>query len=293
MTTQDQIITICILAFIGIPLGTFTAIKTINKLSRPPVNALNRTGDIELVDYIEPTRPQQIFNYPDLLESTHERFSNHVGYGRVPSMPPSYHTVDRWYIHSSLENNINLDFAWVIFFFISILIISLLIRKYRKEKLLLILIWILKFGFFVNSVYAMSILIPFSFYEIDFRDSFDWKFNSYGVKPKISYHNLQTLTNDIELLLLSLTNDVNYSMSLSFISSYNVWKDNKEKIDPLFINDAIIVNKESDPVLITQFIMQSLNEKGLFITNWLFKDDIINKIDPVILTVTVAIKVEI
>ena len=80
-------------------------------------------------------------------------------------------------------------------------------------------------------------------------------------------------------------------MSLSFISSYNVWKDNKEKIDPLFIHDAIIVNKESDPVLITQFIMQSLNEKGLFITNRLFKDDIINKIDPVILTVTVAIKV--
>jgi hypothetical protein len=39
--------------------------------------------------------------------------------------------------------------------------------------------------------------------------------------------------------------------------------------------------------------MQNLNEKGLFITSWLFKDEIINKIDPVILTVTVAIKVEI
>lgn len=39
--------------------------------------------------------------------------------------------------------------------------------------------------------------------------------------------------------------------------------------------------------------MKNLNEKGLFITNWLFKDDIIIKIDPVILTVTVPIKVEI
>lgn len=45
MTTQDQIIIICILAFIAVPLGTFITIKTINKLSRPPVNALNRTAD--------------------------------------------------------------------------------------------------------------------------------------------------------------------------------------------------------------------------------------------------------
>ena len=50
---------------------------------------------------------------------------------------------------------------------------------------------------------------------------------------------------------------------------------------------------KSDPVLLTQFIMQSLNEKGLFLTKWFFRDDIINKIDPVILTVTVAINVEI
>ena len=67
------------------------------------------------MDYIEPTRPQQIFNYPDLLESTHERFSNSVGYGRVPSMPPSYHTVDRWNINSCLENSINLEFILIIF----------------------------------------------------------------------------------------------------------------------------------------------------------------------------------
>jgi hypothetical protein len=139
----------------------------------------------------------------------------------------------------------------------------------------------------------MAILIPFCSFDIDFRDSFEWKFNSFRNKPKISYFKLQTLTNDIELLLLSLTNDVNYSMSFSFIPSYNEWKDNKKKVHPLFINDAIIVNNESDPVLITQFIMQNLNEKGLFITSWLFKDEIINKIDPVILTVTVAIKVEI
>jgi len=39
--------------------------------------------------------------------------------------------------------------------------------------------------------------------------------------------------------------------------------------------------------------MKRLNEKGLFITNWLFNDSSINSMDPVILTVTVAIKVKI
>src|ERR1700678_108338 len=118
MTTQDQIITICVLVFIAVPLGTFTIIKTINKLSRPPVNTLVRSGDIELVDFIEPTRPQQIFNYPDLLES-HGRFSYYYDrisdYGRVPSYrtgsPPIYQSVDGFNINCVLknENIINQD----------------------------------------------------------------------------------------------------------------------------------------------------------------------------------------
>jgi hypothetical protein len=142
-----------------------------------------------------------------------------------------------------------------------------------------------------NSLYGLSILIPFSSFDIDFRDSFEWKFNSYRVKPKISYLSIQTLTQDINDLLDSLEDDANFSMSLSFISSYKEWKDNKEKVYPLFVNDAIIVNKESDPVLITEFIIRSLNDKGLLKTNWLFKDHLINSMDPIILTVTVRIKV--
>ena len=67
----------------------------------------------------------------------------------------------------------------------------------------------------------------------------------------------------------SLKDDENYSMSFSFISSYNEWQENKVKIHPLFIDDAIIINKESDPILITQFIMKRLDDKGLFITDWL------------------------
>ena len=145
----------------------------------------------------------------------------------------------------------------------------------------------------MNSLYTMSILIPFSSFDIDFRDSFDWKFNSYRFKPIISYMKLQSLTKDINLLLDSLANDVNYSMSLSFISSYKEWEKDKIKNHPLFIKDAIIINKESDSVLITQFIMENLDKKGYFITDWLFKDHSLNSMDPIILTVSVAIKVKI
>jgi hypothetical protein len=145
----------------------------------------------------------------------------------------------------------------------------------------------------MNSLYTMSLLIPFSLFEINFRDSFEWKFKSYRVKPMISYMKLQTLTKDINLLLLSLVDDVNYSMSLSFISSYKEWEKDKRKNHPLFIDDAIIINKESDSVLITQFIIENLDKKGYFITDWLFKDDLLNSMDPVILTVTVAINLKI
>jgi hypothetical protein len=177
------------------------------------------------------------------------------------------------FINSPLELN-SWDFThWLIF----LLIIGFIFFKYSKTK----------------SLYTMSILIPFSFFEIDFRDSFEWKFNSHRVKPVISYFKIQTLAKDIIELLNSLKDDENYSMSLSFISSYNEWEENKDKIHPLFIDDAIIINKESDPFLISQFIMKRLDDKGLFITDWLFKDSSINSMDPVILTVIVAIKVKI
>jgi hypothetical protein len=64
MSTQHQIIAICVLAFIGIPVGTITVIKTVKKLTRAPVNNLVRSGDIELQNYIEPG-----YSYPDLLQS--------------------------------------------------------------------------------------------------------------------------------------------------------------------------------------------------------------------------------
>lgn len=283
MTTQDQIIIISILAFIAVPLGTFITIKTINKLSRPPVNTLVRSRDIELVDYIEPSQPLNSYypNQVDLLNNQFpvlERISYPPTYytGAIPpyyrsGTLPYYQSVDGININYALENE-NIFNSYFIF-----LIIMFLVIIFLKIK----------------SLYSMLLMIPFSTFDIDFRYSFEWKFNSYRVKPVISYLKLQCLTKDINLLLLSLLDDTNYSMSLSFISSYKVWEENKNKVHPLFIDDAIIINKESDPILITQFIMENLDKKGYFISDWLFKDESLNSIDPVILAVTVGIKVKI
>lgn len=145
MTTQHQVIAICVIAFISIPLGTFTMIKCIKKLSRPPVNVLHRPGNIQL-DHIEPTRPQDIYNYPDLLVPQFERISNYTSYYRTPhSYPPSYqpgnppsyrseslpnyYIDDRGYINSCLENAINLEFIlWLILFSI---VLILIIKFYK------------------------------------------------------------------------------------------------------------------------------------------------------------------
>jgi hypothetical protein len=126
MSTQNQIIVICILGAIAVPLGTFIAIKTIHKLTGPVVNTINRSGDIELMDYIEPTQLQQAhydllspplstdFIQPQFIPDTsmlsyYERGTS-SGIGNPSTLPsgslPSYHSV---YINSIFENSINLD----------------------------------------------------------------------------------------------------------------------------------------------------------------------------------------
>jgi len=136
MTTQHQIIAFCVIALISVPLGTFVIIKTIKKLSSPPVNVLTRRGDIELGDYILPNNQ----NYLDLLESPpqiYDRFSNYITYygDRVPSYysgqhapsyqtggnPPSFHTIDR--INCPLEDYIKLEIILIVLIFLSFLIL--------------------------------------------------------------------------------------------------------------------------------------------------------------------------
>jgi hypothetical protein len=129
MTTQHQIIAICIIFFIAVPVGTLTTIKCIKKLTRVPENTLYRRNDIELVDYIEPSQPLNAY-HPNQFDLVNNQFPvlEIISYpptyytGSNPHFYqsgtlPSYQTVDRWYINSCLENEniINSDFIIFIF----------------------------------------------------------------------------------------------------------------------------------------------------------------------------------
>lgn len=132
--SQTDIIIIISTALFASTFGAYAIIRVVKKHTRPIQNVLVRPNrDIELTDYIEPIQENSL----DLLaspEPTYQRILNYENYERVPSFssgnPPSYHTIDRWYINSYLENNINLDFIlWLILFFILVFIIFILIRK--------------------------------------------------------------------------------------------------------------------------------------------------------------------
>jgi hypothetical protein len=216
----------------------------------------------------------------------YDRFSNYISYNgdRVPSYYtgqhlPSYRSEilplyeNGYNIHCCLEN----EYMNIYFIIFSIFLTLFLFFKYIK----------------FDDFNTMRILIPFSVFNIDYRDSFEWKLRDGSTKAIISYLNIRNLTSDIQSLLNSLKYDVNYSMSLSYVSNYSSWKNDKENQAPLFVDNAIIINKESDPILITQHIMNALDEKGYFITNWLFKDSTINSIDPFILSAIVPINIKI
>lgn len=314
-----QIWTIAGMVLTGVPLATFYLVKTINKFTHSPTNSLIRShNDVELqnVDQIQSNlRDIDISSLPEFPTSQAvlnqipirwdlypaPRFSYLTNNTATRSSPPDYSQITGDYINSPLEDNFRLLLLALIF----IIIIALFWKiknnlriKYLKMIIqilgILISIFIMNFLILYNLLgLTMSILFPFSVFEIDFRDSHDWKFKSIKSKSIISYHKLQNLTQDLEILLNSLDDETDYSMGLSYISNYKKWSDNKCDNPPLFITDHIIVNKESDPILISEFIMAKILIKGYFNFNDLFDELNINSINPVILTSSVPIHLNI
>ena len=146
---HTDIIIIVVTLTITSTLGTYVAIKLVNQYMRPITNTLHRRNDIELVNYIDPTHPDQIYNHPELLPQPYhiwiERISNVPSYstgnyGRPPtylsgnSTLPSYQPIDRLNINSCLENAINLDYIlWIILFFMFFFIVRYLTFRFLTK----------------------------------------------------------------------------------------------------------------------------------------------------------------
>ena len=134
MNHQEIIIIVATITFFG-TVGTAVWIRRIMLTTHEPVNRLVRAHqDIELgnLDYIEPTHPSRVYNQVDLI--AYERLDTT---DRVPSYwsegLPSYHTQDRWYIHSYLENEINLDLIFWLILFLLILFVVIVSLIYFKK----------------------------------------------------------------------------------------------------------------------------------------------------------------
>jgi hypothetical protein len=67
--SHSDIIWIIVTATFSSTVGVYAAVRYIKLHTRPPVNTLVRSGDLQLVDYIEPTHPPQVYTNLDLLES--------------------------------------------------------------------------------------------------------------------------------------------------------------------------------------------------------------------------------
>ena len=96
--TQSNIIIMIVGISIASTFGVYVAIKKINQYTRTPLNTLTReTGDIELIDYIEPTHPGETYYPVDLTIPHYINNGEYYENGRI-------HQV---FINSSLEKNVD------------------------------------------------------------------------------------------------------------------------------------------------------------------------------------------
>lgn len=132
MSTQTQIIIFCVIGALAGPVACLVVYKGVNKYLAPPVNVLRRRGDIELINYNEPSQPlQAYFPINGELNSVTTHAPSYYS-GTVPSYwsgtLPEYQSMDRIYVNSCLENEniINLDLILFV-----IIIIIIIIFKYQ------------------------------------------------------------------------------------------------------------------------------------------------------------------
>jgi hypothetical protein len=249
----------------AITFGTYAAVRLIRKYFPSPVNTLVRPGgDIRMVDYIEPVRGQQTFNYTDLLAQPspiHDRIPN---YGRIPSYwsgnPPSYRTVDiincplEDYINSPLEDYINLDYILILILscFLFLLIISILLRLNPYNKWLLIIFLL----YYNSGDISTAFIAPLSISKISYIDDLDIPAFPDFELEKIKIFNKFTIeeTNDF---LRELEDNESYLVELGFIPNISFWDIDAPQ---MLLSKPILINKNSSSTTITKFILERLDD---------------------------------
>jgi hypothetical protein len=267
MTTQHQIIAFCVLLTIAVPVGTFSAIKLIKKLTIPPVNNLNRRGDIELVDYIEPARPDyayqpldvvnpnymnyESYNWPDRVFTLwSDRVPTYYSRGPAPSYysggnPPSFNTIDRTFINSSLENNINLNLYFILII-ILFLVFIIVIFYYKPIDNKLIDNKPIKYKpILTKNISTEDITFSYQYQQIHKGKNLLYgRYYSYILFSTWTIFDIQQWMNTFD--------DIDYFVTIELIG--NSFPNSNINNARLILSWEFIVNKGSSPVLISTLI---------------------------------------
>jgi hypothetical protein len=169
-------------------------------------------------------------------------------------------------------------FLLILIFFISHLLLGANPLSIKLHIIRILSILIILYYLDINqSNYLISLLPPFCLDKIHYVHDFQIKsINFFEQKGSILY--LNSLTRDLTIFLDNLSDNDNYWISLTFYPDISGYA-NEEGIK-LVISDPILINKESNSLLLTKFIMNRLN---LMIDSYYLDDSIINNKNSVVI----------
>lgn len=249
---------------LGLLVGLREIVHRVNSI--PVHNRLTRShGDIELGNYIEPVQPPHSYQPIDLVNLNYEPYN---WADRVPSYytgpapsyysggnPPSFNTVDRIYINSSLEDSINLDYIlWLILFCVSLLmlrklIISILVYNSR------------------NILISSAFMTPLSISRISYINDLDIPaFNDFE-SEKIEIFRKFTIKETSDFLN-KLEDNESFIIDIGFIPNIALWDLDAPQMS---LSKPILINRNSSPTTINKFILERLD----YMVDYYYLDDTI------------------
>lgn len=252
---ETNIILIVSLVLFSSTIGVYGLVKIIKNNTSSPFNTLTRRGrgDIELVEYNEPTIPEQAHHPSELLKhhinSVEIIPSNDVPSFNLSNVPTSPIRWERYNINCCLENEINIDFIWGLIFIIMILIIYYFLSTIKRNN-----------G--NKIVFTEGISTNIITFTEDYQDLLSSKItdgvNYHIIYEKPDYYTLPhhwTLF-DIKDWLDSLNvQDYAVTFHLSCLPSQELYYNTPD----IILTNEFMVNKSSNPALISVLLYQQLD----------------------------------
>ena len=205
--------------------------------------------------------PEQVHMYERITSSTIKTISdNSLNIQQVPS-----------FIHSCLEDSINLNYIFIVgtLFLIVILSNSLLgLNPYEKWlhiikiiSIILILYYSTKFKI------STAIMLPLSISRISFLNDLDIPIIADFESQKIEYFRKFTIEETSDFLN-KLEDDESYILELEFIPNIALWDLDSPA---MLLSKPFLINRNSSATTITKFILERLD----FMVDYYYLDDTI------------------